>query len=115
MSDDSREDLERKWNAYLKRNPTLDEVRFQFEEGIIWDSTLVVFMAKMMGTLDTKTKRIVLDDLPEGLCRLLSLSGMNPGFPKKAYANRKIKFPDLNLLFLADKFFSFWGDWYLSL
>ena len=115
LNDDSREDVERKWNAYLKSNPTLDEVRFQFEEGIIWDSTLVVFMAKIMGTLDTKTKRIFLGDLPEGLCRLLSLSGMNPGFPKKAYANRKIKFPDLNLLFLANKFVSFWGDWVLAM
>ena len=95
MNDDSRVDVERKWNAYLKSNPTLDEVRFQFEKGIIWDSTLVVFMAKIMGTLDTKTKRIVLDDLPEGLCRLLSLSGVNPGSPKKAYANRKIKFSGL--------------------
>ncbi len=115
LNDNSRHEVERKWNAYFKSNPTLDEVRFQFEEGIIWDSTLVVFMAKIIGFSDTKNKRIVLDDLPEGLCKLLTLSGVNSGFPKKAYANRKIKFPDLNLLFLADKFFSFWGDWVLAI
>ena len=115
LNDNSRQEVERKWNAYFKSNPTLEEVRFQFEEGIMWDSTLVVFLAKIIGISDTKNIRIVLDDLPEGLCKLLTLSGVNPGFPKKAYANRKIKFPDLNLLFLADKFFSFWGDWVLAI
>jgi len=115
LNDNSRQEVERKWNTYFKSNPTLEEVRFQFEEGIMWDSTLVVFLAKIIGISDTKNIRIVLDDLPEGLCKLLTLSGVNPGFPKKAYANRKIKFPDLNLLFLADKFFSFWGDWVLAI
>ena len=115
LHDDSREDVERKWNAYFSSNPTLDEVRFQFEGGIIWDSTLVVFMAKIMGTLDAKTIKIVLEELPVGLRRLLSLSGVNPGFPKKAYANRKIKFPDLNLLFWVNKFVSFWGEWVLAM
>ena len=115
LNDNSRQEVERKWNAYFKSNPTLEEVRFQFEEGIMWDSTLVVFLAKIIGISDTKNIRIVLDDLPQGLCKLLTLSGVNPGFPKKAYANRKIKFPDLNLLFLADKFFSFWGDWVLAI
>ena len=114
LNDDFRDELQQDWKSYLKRNSSFNEMSFELEESVQWDSTLVVFLSKMIGTLDASGKKIVLNDLPEGLSSLLNMSGLSPTISKNQYANRKLYFPDLKFLFFASRFVSFWGEWVLA-
>ena len=52
LNDDFRDELQQDWKSYLKRNSSFNEMSFELEESVQWDSTLVVFLSKMIGTLE---------------------------------------------------------------
>ena len=84
---------------------------FELEESVQWDSTLVVFLSKMIGTLDASGKKIVLNDLPEGLRSLLNMSGLSPTLSKINTRTASSIFPISNFLQVGSFPFGVSGYW----
>ncbi len=104
--------LENKWKKLISSEPTPEEISFECNESLEWDSSLIVFLLCQKKEMDERGISFVVDYLPDSIRRLLSLS-----LKKSSTFNHpnKKNFKFLNSFdLLVNKVLSplnFWGAW----
>ena len=111
-------EVRKKWQRFLKNNPTIQIYRFQIDEQVVWDSTLISFLHKCRNDLREAQKSFEIDELPPGIVQLLELSKPKVLEKKQNEFSLSLELVDETLNYFRSamlSIFSFFGEWVVSI
>lgn len=110
--------VRKKWQSFLKDNPAIQIFRFQIDEQIVWDSTLISFLHKCRNDLSEAQKSFEIEELPPGIIQLLELSKPKLLEKKQNEFSLSLELVDETLNYFRNamlSIFSFFGEWIVSI
>ena len=64
----------RRWDSLLKQGTDATVFNISFDDSLVWDTSLVVFLRGALQEFEKQRKEVILEQLPHGINKLLKLS-----------------------------------------
>ena len=114
ISFERKEGINRDWQAFVRKNQSVESYDFEFEHELRWDSSLIVFLARVTKDFLGEGKSVETERLPQGARRLLDLNRMSSDSISSSPDRNEVKGFSQGLMGFLD-FIAFFGEWLSSL
>ena len=114
ISFERKEGINRDWQAFVRKNQSVESYDFEFEDELRWDSSLIVFLARVSKDFLREGKSVETERLPQGARRLLDLNRISSDSISSSPDRNEVKGFSQGLIGVLD-FTAFFGEWLSSL
>ena len=114
ISFERKEGINRDWQAFVRKNQSVESYDFEFEDELRWDSSLIVFLARVSKDFLCEGKSVETERLPQGARRLLDLNRISSDSISSSPDRNEVKGFSQGLIGVLD-FTAFFGEWLSSL
>ena len=114
ISFERKEGINRDWQAFVRKNQSVESYDFEFEDELRWDSSLIVFLARVSKDFLREGKSVETERLPQGARRLLDLNRISSDSISSSPDRNEVKGFSQGLIGVLD-FIAFFGEWLSSL
>ncbi len=114
ISFERKEGINRDWQAFVRKNQSVESYDFEFEDELRWDSSLIVFLARVSKDFLCEGKSVETERLPQGARRLLDLNRISSDSISSSPDRNEVKGFSQGLIGVLD-FIAFFGEWLSSL
>ena len=114
ISFERKEGINRDWQAFVRKNQSVESYDFEFGDELRWDSSLIVFLARVSKDFLSEGKSVETEKLPQGARRLLDLNRFSSDSSSSSPDRNDSKVFSAGLIGVLD-FIAFFGEWLSSL
>ena len=114
ISFERKEGINRDWQAFVRKNQSVESYDFEFGDELRWDSSLIVFLARVSKDFLSEGKSVQTERLPQGARRLLDLNRFSSDSSSSSPDRNEVKGFSQGLMGVLD-FIAFFGEWLSSL
>ena len=114
ISFERKEGINRDWQAFVRKNQSVESYDFEFEDELRWDSSLIVFLATVSKDFLREGKSVETERLPQAARRLLDLNRISSDSISSSPDRNEVEGFSQGLMGVLD-FIAFFGEWLSSL
>ncbi|MEC8044349.1 MAG: ABC transporter permease [Verrucomicrobiota bacterium] len=114
ISFERKEGINRDWQAFVRKNQSVESYNFEFGDELRWDSSLIVFLARVSKDFLREGKSVETERLPQGARRLLDLNRISSDSISSSPDRNEVEGFSQGLMGVLD-FIAFFGEWLSSL